>query len=60
MVENLLRGVNPPAVNARKTRCLRGHEFDGIQHRYGRPFRYCKTCNRDRVRRYHREAKVAS
>lgn len=52
MVENLLRGVNPPAVNARMVTCQRGHPFDGIHHRYGRPFRYCKTCARTRQAGY--------
>ena len=48
LVENLLRGINPPAMNARMTRCIRGHEFDGTTHRYGKPVRYCKTCARTR------------
>lgn len=45
---NGLRGNSPPAVNARKTHCIRGHEFTpentGRQSRRGG--RRCKTCVR--------------
>lgn len=33
---NVLRGVGPPACNARKTHCPRGHPYDLINTRYGR------------------------
>lgn len=51
--ENLLRGVGTPAVNARKTHCIRKHEFtpentirtvDGR----GRIGRQCRACQRER------------
>jgi HNH endonuclease len=51
--ENNLRGISPPAHNARATHCIRGHRFDADNTRYlagGR--RRCKTC--DRIQ--HREA----
>ena len=42
---NVLRGVGSPAVNARKTHCLRGHEFTNTTHgTTGVPRRYCQTC----------------
>lgn len=41
--ENTLRGTGPTALNARKTRCIRGHPLDG---RRSRGERYCLTCNR--------------
>lgn len=50
--ENILRGNGAPAVNARKTHCLNGHELttDNVWSRYdGR--RACKQCDRNRVRK---------
>lgn len=50
--ENILRGEGPPAQNARKTHCPRGHEFTpentGYAQRGHRRERYCKTCHRMR------------
>lgn len=51
--DNLLCGIGPSAVNARKTHCIRGHEFTPENtHRWGpeKRFRQCKTCNRLRAR----------
>ena len=50
LAENKRRGESPAAVNARKTKCLRGHPLtrrsDG---------RYCRVCHAQReLRRYHR------
>ncbi len=48
---NVLRGVAPAAVNAKKTHCIRGHEYTpentraGIN-RAGHPTRACRTCIR--------------
>lgn len=49
---NVLRGISPHAVNARKTHCVNGHEYapentatDSSGHRY------CRECSRDRDRR---------
>lgn len=43
--ENLLRGVGFPAVNARKTHCLRGHEFNDRNTRRARGARVCRICD---------------
>jgi hypothetical protein len=50
--ENVLRGMAPAAVNARKSRCYRGHEFDRVQRRRnGRMRRICSTCRSEWKRR---------
>ena len=36
----------PAAINAKKTACPRGHEYDG---RYARGDRYCKACKNHRL-----------
>lgn len=44
--ENILRGVGPSALNAQKTHCKRGHEFDQ-ENTYVNPFfggRACRKC----------------
>lgn len=41
--ENMLRGVGAPAQNARKTHCLRGHEFEPERHQGQRR---CLICRR--------------
>lgn len=46
--ENVLRGVGPTAMNARKTHCKRGHEFDYI--RTNPPGRGCHQCDALRAR----------
>ncbi len=55
-VENVMRGDAPPAQNARKTHCKRGHPFEGdnlvIRRRGGKVLgRECRTCLRDGERR---------
>ncbi len=47
--ENTLRGNSPPAQNARKTRCLRGHPFNE-RNTWVRSdgSRACRPCNRTR------------
>ena len=53
---NILRGMGPPAMNARKTHCRNGHLFN-TQNTYARPsamrHRECRTCklNNQRKRR---------
>lgn len=43
MGENVLRGDNPPAANARKTHCIRGHDLtDAVRDKMGR--RVCALC----------------
>lgn len=44
--DNVLRGNNPSAINARKTECSHGHKFDK-QNTYIHPrrgTRHCRTC----------------
>lgn len=56
---NLRRGFGIPAMNARKTHCLRGHPLSGtnlITRRGGR--RQCRTCQREHER--HRVRTAAS
>lgn len=52
---NILRGVGPAAVNARKTACIRGHAFDRgntivERRRDGRLRRRCRSCTHARTR----------
>lgn len=52
--ENILRGGNPYAVNARKTVCGKGHEFND-NNTYIHPkrgHRQCKICRNEATRRY--------
>lgn len=52
-VENVMRGMSPAAVNARKTHCKRGHEFTPENtYVYKSGSRSCRTCMRDRKRLY--------
>ena len=44
MAENVLRTQSPPAQNARRTHCTRGHPFDMIV----RGRRSCRICHRRR------------
>ncbi len=53
--ENLLRGFGIPAVNARKTHCIRGHAFtdeNTFRKRQGTA-RECMQCRRDAARRWY-------
>lgn len=58
--ENILRGAGAPAVNSRKTHCLKGHPYaeEGIMQRNGK--RRCRICRRaSDLASYHRRAKRA-
>ena len=47
--ENVLRGISPPAINAQKTHCLRGHEFTEENYYITRKNgRQCKTCAKEK------------
>lgn len=48
-VENVLRGVGQPALNARKTHCLRGHELSGTNVIKRKDGRECRTCTSARI-----------
>ena len=49
--ENILRGVGPTAFNAKKTRCIHGHELTPENIIVGREGqRHCRKCNRLRCR----------
>jgi hypothetical protein len=58
--DNVQRGDSPTAVNARKTHCVHGHEFTPENTRLQRQspssggtwMRVCKTCARDKARKY--------
>lgn len=54
--ENCLRGVGPTALNAKKSRCVRGHLFDsGNTHIPKGGGRKCKRCHADRMKRFYRK-----
>jgi hypothetical protein len=61
--ENVRRSPTaPPAVNARKTLCVRGHpltpdNLDSHSLKHGR--RACKECMRARVRAYHKKNRAS-
>lgn len=47
--ENLARGISPPALNAHKAMCPKGHPYDEVNTATipSRPgWRYCRACNR--------------
>lgn len=46
---NILRGTSPSAVNATKTHCGCGREYDGVNNRGGRT---CSVCHRAAVQRW--------
>lgn len=49
--ENVIRGIGPTAVNAARTVCIYGHDFEHIIRR-GRPERICRTCARLRAAKH--------
>jgi hypothetical protein len=53
---NTLRGVSPPAVNAQKTHCPQGHEYDLLNTYWNAQSRHCRTCHRHAERR--RKARI--
>lgn len=57
---NILRGVSPPAINARKRHCLKGHDLDIRNDAKGRWCVLCrKIANRLRKARYRKRAASA-
>lgn len=57
---NVLRGIGPTAVNARKTHCIHGHPFDAANTYYFRKSRFCRACNNRHTATYRRKKAVAS
>lgn len=55
MTTNSLRGISPPAQNARKAHCKHGHAFNAVNthysYRQGTLRRRCRACGRVRSRR---------
>ena len=50
---NVLRGIGPTAINARKTHCIYGHPFSGSNlYIYANGGRRCKICNKNNTNRY--------
>lgn len=50
--ENVLRGIGPAAMNARKTHCLSGHEYSPSNTLISKEgYRACRRCNAERGRR---------
>lgn len=55
---NTIRGEGPTAINARKTHCDYGHPFDDLNtYTDKRGRRYCKECEREKVRRRRKRRK---
>jgi hypothetical protein len=53
--ENVLRGVGPTAINARKTHCIHGHEFTPENtYRSKKGGRECRACLSIRQAAYYR------
>ncbi len=52
--ENLLRGIGPTAIHAKKTHCIHGHPYDEENTARWQGMRYCKTCKRIWQRNFRR------
>ena len=55
---NILRGLSPSAINARKTHCPKGHQYDAVYPQRGRLGRRCTTCSRERDAQRYRDARA--
>jgi hypothetical protein len=59
-VVNVMIGNGPPALNARKVVCSRGHD-DWKSYEYrGHTWRQCRTCAREHVRAYRQRRRVGA
>lgn len=54
---NLLRGISGPAINARKTHCPKGHEYDQVAKNGDRK---CSICVAEYNRKYRKEHSTAT
>lgn len=57
--ENLLRGVSPSAINARKTACKNGHPLSGDNLHEWRGRRGCRICRKQSSDAHHARQKAA-
>jgi hypothetical protein len=50
--ENCLRGIGFSALNARKTHCPNGHEYNHQNTHFSKEgYRHCRICNRNNKRK---------
>lgn len=45
-MENVMRGIGPASINAKKTHCIRGHEYTAENTYVSGRHRSCKECKR--------------
>lgn len=57
--ENVLRGFSPHAVNARRSRCAEGHEFEYRTRVDGTLRRWCRECHNEKRRQRRAKARLA-
>lgn len=55
--ENVRRGISPTAINARKTRCYRGHALTNVYSYRG--YRLCRQCRREDSRKQARKTEAS-
>jgi hypothetical protein len=58
LIENVLRGEGPSAINARKTHCPKGHPYNEANTYTLNGCRYCRKCNVVAVSKYQRRMKA--
>lgn len=58
--ENSMRSGNPLAQNARRNRCVNGHEFDEERRVGDRVYRGCSVCRLERGRRHDAKRRKAA
>jgi len=58
-VENFMRCMSPPAKNARKTHCKRGHELSGNNLWKHNGKRHCRECRRQQLKDVRKRQKQA-
>ena len=53
-IENVMRGISPWALNAKKTQCPKGHPYDGINKNGSRECSICRNAHKRERRRKRR------